>query len=90
MEYRVLGKTGLMVSRVGFGGIPLQKTTQEEAKQVIDALVDKGINFIDTARGYTVSEELIGAAIEGRRDRFILASKSMSRTAEAIGRALKI
>ena len=90
MEYRILGKTGLMVSRVGFGGIPLQKTTPAEAKAVIDALVARGINFIDTARGYTVSEELIGAAIEGRRDKFILASKSMSRTAEAIKRDIDI
>lgn len=90
MEYRILGKTGLMVSRVGFGGIPLQKTTPAEAKTVIDALVARGINFIDTARGYTVSEELIGAAIEGRRDKFILASKSMSRTAEAIKKDIEI
>ena len=90
MEYRILGKTGLMVSRVGFGGIPLQKTTPAEAKAVIDALLARGINFIDTARGYTVSEELIGAAIEGRRDKFILASKSMSRTAEAIRRDIDI
>lgn len=90
MEYRILGKTGLMVSRVGFGGIPLQKTTPAEAKAVIDALVACGINFIDTARGYTVSEELIGTAIEGRRDKFILASKSMSRTAEAIRRDIDI
>lgn len=90
MEYRILGKTGLMVSRVGFGGIPLQKTTPAEAKAVIDALLARGINFIDTARGYTVSEELIGAAIEGRRDKFILASKSMSRTAETIRRDIDI
>ena len=90
MEYRILGKTGLKVSRVGFGGIPLQKTTPTEAKAVIDALVERGINFIDTARGYTVSEELIGAAIEGRREQFVLASKSMSRTAEAIERDIDI
>lgn len=90
MEYRILGKTGLMVSRVGFGGIPLQKTTPAEAKAVIDALLARGINFIDTARGYTVSEELIGAAIEGRRDKFVLASKSMSRTAEAIKKDIDI
>ena len=90
MEYRILGKTGLEVSRVGFGGIPLQKTTPAEAKKVIDALVEQGINFIDTARGYTVSEELIGAATKGRREKFILASKSMSRTAGAIERDIDI
>ena len=90
MEYCVLGKTGLSVSKIGFGGIPLQKNTPEEAKAVIDALVDEGINFIDTARGYTVSEELIGEALVGRREQFVIASKSMSRTAEGIYRDIEI
>ena len=54
MEYRVLGKTGLKVSRMGFGGIPIQKTDAEGAKKVITKLTENGVNFIDTARGYTV------------------------------------
>ena len=67
MQYVTLGKTGLKISRVGFGGIPIQRIDAEKAKPLIDALIECGINYIDTARGYTVSEEYIGGAIDGRR-----------------------
>lgn len=90
MEYRVLGKTGLEVSRVGFGGIPIQKTDAESAKKLVEKLVEQGVNFIDTARGYTVSEEYIGFALEGVRDKFILATKSMARTKEAMAKDIDI
>ena len=50
MEYRVLGKTGLEISRLGFGGIPIQKIDAEGTKVLVGELVDKGVNFIDTAR----------------------------------------
>ncbi len=90
MEYRILGKTGLRVSKMGFGGIPLQKTDAAGAAAVMDALVEHGVNFIDTARGYTVSEQLIGEALRGRRDQFVIASKSMSRTATDIERDIDI
>ena len=84
MEYITLGKTGLKVSRVGFGGIPIQKVDNEGSKRLMQAVVEKGINFIDTARAYTVSEELIGNAIKGMRDKFVIATKSMARTADAM------
>jgi len=86
MEYRILGKTGLKVSRIGFGGIPIQRVDQEATKKLMQRLVDEGINYIDTAKGYTVSESYIGYALEGIRDRFILATKSMSRTKEAMAK----
>lgn len=57
MEYRDLGKTGLKVSAMGFGGIPIQKVNQEEANEIVRTAVEGGINFFDTARGYTDSEE---------------------------------
>ncbi len=79
MEHIVLGKTGLRVNRVGFGGIPIQRTTQEETTALMDTVLDAGINYIDTARGYTVSEVYLGNALRGRRDRVILATKSMAR-----------
>ena len=60
MEYRVLGKTGLTISRLGFGGIPIQKIDAEGTKGLMQALCRAGVNFIDTARGYTVSEEYLG------------------------------
>ena len=79
MRYTTLGKTGLEISVVGLGGIPIQRTDIEGTRKVIDACVECGINFIDTARGYTVSEEYLGVALEGRRDKFIIATKTMSR-----------
>ena len=79
MEYRVLGKTGLRISRLGFGGIPIQRIDAEGTRALIRRMRDEGINFIDTARGYTVSEEYLGYALEGIRQDFVLATKSMSR-----------
>ncbi len=79
---RKLGKTNIEISRVGFGGIPIQRITQKETNIVIDELIKQGVNFIDSARGYTISEEYIGNAIYGNRDKFILATKSMSRKYE--------
>ena len=90
MEYRTLGKTGLSVSRMGFGGIPIQKIDAERTKTLLRHLADMGVNYIDTARGYTVSEEYIGYAIEDCRDRFILATKSMARDRESMARDIEI
>ena len=84
MEYVTLGKTGLRVSRMGLGGIPIQKIDAEGTKTLLHKLADRGVNYIDTARGYTVSEEYLGYALEGIRDRFIIATKSMARTKEAM------
>jgi len=84
MEYYTLGKTGLKVSRMGFGGIPIQRIDAEGTKALMNRLVEAGVNYIDTARGYTVSEEYLGYALEGIRDKFILATKSMARTKEAM------
>ena len=84
MEYRILGKTGLKVSRMGFGGIPSQRIAAEGTKKLMKALMDAGVNYLDTARGYTVSEEFLGFALEGIREHFVLATKSMARTAEAM------
>ena len=90
MEYRVLGKTGLKISRLGFGGIPIQKIDAEGTKSLIRKLVAEGVNYIDTARGYTVSEEYLGYALEGVRDQFVLATKSMARTKEAMAKDVEI
>ncbi len=79
MEFRTLGKTGLRISRLGFGGIPIQRIDAESAAKLMRELLDAGINYIDTARGYTVSEEYIGLGLEGIRDQFVLATKAMSR-----------
>ena len=77
MEKRTLGKTGIEVTRLGFGGarIGLDHATQEQANDLLNGLLDSGINFIDTASGYLESERMIGKAIAGRRKEFFLESK---------------
>ena len=84
MKYTTLGKTGLKISRMGFGGIPIQKVDVPAVRTLMEAMRERGVNYIDTARGYTVSEQYIGEALEGMRDRFVLATKSMARTKEAM------
>lgn len=84
MDYVTLGKTGLKISRMGFGGIPIQRIDAQGTKELIHKMADAGVNYIDTARGYTVSEEYLGHALEGVRDKFVLATKSMARTKDAM------
>jgi len=90
MKYRVLGKTGLKISRLGFGGIPIQRIDAEGTKALMHQMKDAGINYIDTARGYTVSEEYLGYALEDIREHFIIATKSMARTKEAMAADIDI
>jgi len=97
MEFRRLGRTGLKVSEIGLGavelglkyGIPneqgLRKPSRNEAAQVLNQALDSGINFIDTARAYGVSEEIIGWALRSRRKEYILASKVSCRGYESEG-----
>ena len=84
MQYRTLGKTELKISTLGFGGIPIQRIDAEGTKILIHKLAEAGVNYIDTARGYTVSESYLGYALEGIREKFVLATKSMARTKEAM------
>lgn len=90
MEYVTLGKTGLKISRMGFGGIPIQRIDAQGTKKLMTVMAEKGINYIDSARGYTVSESFIGEGLEEIRDKFVLATKSMSRTKEAMAKDIDI
>ena len=91
MEYITLGKTGLRVSRMGFGGIPIQKVNASVTHALMERLAQRGVNYIDTARGYTVSEQFLGEALEGGlREKFVVATKSMARTKEAMARDIDI
>lgn len=90
MEYVTLGKTGLKISRMGFGGIPIQRIDAQGTKKLMTVMAEKGINYIDSARGYTVSESFIGEGLDGIRDKFVLATKSMSRTKEAMAKDIDI
>ena len=80
MEKTRFGRTELMVSKVAFGGIPIQRLSVEEAVKVVRGVVDLGVNFLDTANGYTDSEEKIGLAIKDLpRDSIVIATKSGAR-----------
>ena len=90
IEKRELGKTGIIINRVGLGGIPIQRISQEEAYDVINYAIDNGVNFIDSARGYTCSEAFIGKVVKERRKDVFLATKSMARTYEQMKNDIEI
>ncbi len=79
MKTMRLGGTELRVSRVGFGGIPIQRLAEEDAVRLVRRCLDLGVTFFDTAHGYTTSEERIGKAIAGRRHELVLATKTPAR-----------
>jgi aryl-alcohol dehydrogenase-like predicted oxidoreductase len=79
-----LGRTGLRVNKDGYGALPVQRTGKKEAVALLRRALDGGINFFDTARGYTDSEEKLGAAFEGRRDDFFLATKTMAKNGDEL------
>ena len=77
-----LGKISFEVSAIGFGGIPIQTVSWEEAVAAVRKSIELGINYIDTARVYTDSEEKIGTALEGVNEEVFLASKTIKRDYE--------
>ena len=89
LKEKILGKTGIKVRILGFGGIPIQRVSEREAINVIKHCHDLGINFFDTARNYTTSEERIGKALENIRDNVIIATKSLGRTQEDLNKDLE-
>lgn len=76
METTRLGRTGLTVTRSGFGALPVQRTEMAEAVRILRAAYDAGITFFDTARAYTDSEEKLGRALSDVRDNIVIATKS--------------
>ncbi len=84
MEKRKLGRTNFEVGVIGFGGIPIQRLKEEEAIEIIKLAAKEGINFIDSARAYGESERLIGKGIEGNRNHWKIATKTMSRDYESM------
>ena len=84
MQYRQLGKSGVRVSVIGIGTNRFghERMPQEEVNRVIDGAADLGINFLDSADVYQGgrSEETLGVALHGRRDRFVIATKFYNRT----------
>ena len=89
MQRFTLGRTGLEISRTGFGALPIQRVSFEEAGRLLNRALDGGINYIDTARGYTDSEEKIGRAISHRRGEFTIATKTHAKTAKEFNEHLE-
>ena len=76
MKIITLGKTNLKVNKNGFGALPIQRISEKEAVYLLHKAYDNGINFYDTARFYTDSEEKIGVAFGDRRNKVLIASKT--------------
>ena len=90
MQKTILGRTGLEVTRIGFGGIPIQRLSVEGAVEVIRKALDMGVGLIDTARVYSDSEEKFGIALCGRSERPVIVTKTYSRGADAARRDVDI
>ena len=87
METVILGKTGIEVKRIGFGGIPIQRVDERQAVETVIHAIERGVDFIDTSRAYTTSETRIGIALRETREngkKVVVATKSLEQTADRI------
>ena len=90
MKKFLLGKTGLEVTRLGFGGIPIQRLNETGAVDVVVHALETGIDFIDTSRMYTTSEACIGKALKQTDKKAVLATKSMNRFSDGIQKDIEV
>lgn len=88
METVRLGRTGLIVSKNGFGALPIQRVGMEEAVRILRKAYDHGINYFDTAHVYSDSEEKLGHALHDVRENIILSTKAMTTTVEGFWQQL--
>ena len=77
-----LGRTGITVNKNGFGALPVQRVSKEEAIRLVHKAYDGGVRFFDTARAYSDSEEKLGAAFDGMREKVYIATKTAALTVE--------
>lgn len=84
-----LGKTGITVNKNGFGALPVQRVTMEEAVKLLRKAYENGIRFFDTARAYSDSEEKLGEALEGVRANVVIATKTTAVTADGFWKDLE-
>ena len=84
-----LGSTGIEIEKNGFGCLPIQRISKEEAAYLLRKAVDGGMNYFDTARSYSDSEEKLGYAFAGMRDKVIIATKTGAQTAEGMWKHLE-
>lgn len=84
-----LGSTEIVVNKNGFGALPIQRVSDEEAVYLLKKAYEGGIRFFDTARGYSDSEHKLGLAFEGIRESLFIATKSMASTGEGMKKDLE-
>lgn len=89
MDLVKLGNTGFTVNKNGFGALPIQRISKDEAARLLRKAYDNGITYFDTARFYTDSEEKIGCAMADIRDKIIIATKTGATTAEGFWKDLE-
>ena len=82
MDKVILGKTGIEVNKNGFGALPIQRISKKDAVYLLQKAFYNGINYFDTARAYSDSEEKMGAAFEYTRDRIVISTKTAAQNAE--------
>ena len=85
-----LGKTGVCVEKNAFGALPIQRISKEEAVKLLRKAYDNGVTFFDTARFYTDSEEKVGEAFAGMREKVIIATKTGATTAEGFWKDIEV
>ena len=86
-----LGNTGIVANKNGFGALPIQRIDKESAVRLIHMALRGGVNFFDTARAYSDSEEKLGAAFAGiDRGSYYLATKTAAKTGEQLRTELAV
>lgn len=90
MKTITLGNTGITTPQNAFGALPIQRVDKEQAVKILRKAYEGGMIFFDTARGYTDSEEKLGAAFEGMRDKIFIATKAMPMNPEKLRADLEI
>ena len=88
MEYVRLGRTNITVSKNGFGALPVQRVGMEEARKILRKAYEGGINYFDTARFYTDSDEKLGNALSDVRENIIISTKTMQTNVEGFWKEL--
>ena len=89
MDRVTLGKTGITVCRNGFGALPIQRIGKEDAAYLVRKAYENGVNFFDTARVYTDSEEKLGYATSSFRDKIYIATKTAAKNGEDLKKDLE-
>lgn len=89
MDRVILGKTGITVCRNGFGALPIQRIGKEDAAYLVRKAYENGVNFFDTARVYTDSEEKLGYATSSFRDKIYIATKTAAKNGEDLKKDLE-